>query len=163
MVRILSVVFVTVLLSVTNLYAQFRLGDVRFQSFDQLFNPENKTLWKQKNERGLHEFKVQTSDIWTREGYSRLLISEDKNNSATFMTKEKHSEKFWKEKILHPLNKQFGNYEIKKRHNPFMIGKGQKTSMHRWIHTENNSTYYIWFYNVGKLKGILVFLHEDDN
>lgn len=163
MVRILSVAFVTVLFSVTNLYGQFRLGDVQFQSFDQLFSPDNKTLWKEKNERGLYEFKTQTSDIWTRKGFSRLLISEDNNSSATFMTKEKHSEKFWEENIVHSLNKQFGNYEIEKRQNPFTMTKGQKISMPRWIYTEKNNTYYIWFYDVGKLKGIMVFLHGDDN
>lgn len=154
-------ILLLVFLVTSELNAQHTLGDLEVPSFEYIFDSDNRDLWKEKNNRGLHEFKVQKSDIWNKEGYSRLYIKEEENSSATFMTEDKHDESFWSNKVMDPLIQQFGSYEKVKIQNPFIIGEGQEISMLQWTYQEKGNQYRILFGNLGGPIGILIYQQKN--
>lgn len=159
----IKVIFILLLLPLftSELQAQHALGDIEVPSFEYIFDSDNRDLWKEKNNRGLHEFKIQKSDIWNKEGYSRLYIKEEENSSATFMTEDKHEESFWSDKVVDPLVQQLGNYEKVKIQHPFVIGEGPEVSMLQWTYQEKGKEYRILFGDMGSLTGIIIYQQKD--
>lgn len=62
----ITLVLILVPLSISDLSAQYTFGDIEVPSFEYIFDSDNRELWKEKNHKGLYEFKIQNSTIWNK-------------------------------------------------------------------------------------------------
>lgn len=144
----------------SDLSGQHKLGDVEFSSFTELFNPNNRNIWHEKNNRGIFEFKTRRSDIWTKEGYSRLLIRKNEKISATFMTEEKHDQQFWNREVIEPMANQFGEPQEGTIEDPFVIGNAGQLSMKKWTYKESGRVYDIYFGDLSSFTGLIIYKNK---
>lgn len=147
----------------TNVQAQFKFGDIKVDSLQEIFNPKNDKLWGKKKMGGTYKFKDENSNIWTENQLSGLIVNNKyvKQNSANFVANLKYEQSTLIGKLKHQLNSQFGESKKVEYNVPMVAGTGGKTKMLKWTHKENGKLYEILLGKLGQFTSLNIRQLED--
>jgi len=162
MKKILFIVSVLTLWA-SPLKAQFNIGDIHVSSMEELFNPNNNTLWGEKTNSNNYSFIYNGSDIWIRHKFAVLMINKkpDKKNRINLIANGRFEFEELKDTLIPQLDRQFGNSKEVSIKHPFVISDNSKVEMITWTFRENKRLYEIYF---GRTYPILsLIIYQSDN
>lgn len=139
-----------------DVFAQHKFGDIKVNTFQEIFNPDNTDLWGKKKMGGAYKFKDENSDIWMENQLSGLIVDNKyvKQNSANFVAELKYEQSALVDKLINQLNEQFGEYEEVEYNAPMVMGTGGKTNMLKWTYKENGKLYEILLGKLGQFTSL---------